>query len=129
VHLARLERDGLPSVLAYTPEPASHLHVADVLLTPVAYIELGVSEPRRRKFRYWLEVDRGTENAQTLRGKCVRYWKANQAWEVGEERRVRYYEIRFWVEPYSEPITHAYAVPDAVGITRRLGWAAWRCVD
>lgn len=78
--LKQLEREGLLSVVVYTPEPASHLNVGGVPLTPDAYIELGLLAPRR-KFLYWLEVDRGTENADTLRGKCSRYWHAFAAWE------------------------------------------------
>lgn len=79
VQLAALEQAGRLAVVGFTPEPASHLTVAGVPLTPDAYVELG--EPvRRLKYRYWLEIDRDTENADTLRGKCVRYWKAYKAW-------------------------------------------------
>jgi hypothetical protein len=34
----------------------------------------------RQKFAFWLEIDRDTENAEVIRGKCVRYWRAYQAW-------------------------------------------------
>lgn len=79
VQLAALEQAGRLAVVGFTPEPASHVTVAGVPLTPDAYVELG--EPvRRLKYRYWLEIDRDTENADTLRGKCVRYWKAYKAW-------------------------------------------------
>lgn len=98
VQLAALERAGRLAVVGFTPEPASHRTVAGVPLTPDAYVELG--EPvRRLKYRYWLEIDRDTENADTLRGKCVRYWKAYKAWDedvfpyvvfvVPDERRRR----------------------------------------
>lgn len=80
VALKVLERGGELAVIDYVPEPASHLNIAGIPLTPDAYIELGQLAPRR-KFRYWLEVDRGTENADTIRGKCSRYWHAYQAWQ------------------------------------------------
>lgn len=79
VHLQRLEQDGACTVITYQPEPASHLNVGGTALTPDAYVELGVHSPRR-KYLYWLEIDRDTENAETIRGKCVRYWRAYQAW-------------------------------------------------
>jgi hypothetical protein len=81
VQLKRLEREGRLTVIVFTAEPASHLTVGSTALTPDAYVELGIHEPRRRKFCYWLEIDRGTENADTIRGKCSRYWRAFQAWE------------------------------------------------
>ena len=49
-------------------------------MTPDAYIELGIPA-LKRKFYFWLEIDRGTENAETLKGKCVRYWRAYQEWD------------------------------------------------
>jgi hypothetical protein len=98
VQLAALEQAGRLTVVGFTPEPASHLTVAGVPLTPDAYAEVG-DPVRRLKYRYWLEIDRDTENADTLRGKCVRYWKAYKAWEedvfpyvvfvVPDERRRR----------------------------------------
>jgi Replication-relaxation len=83
VELKRLERGGEFVVILYTPEPVSHRTVGTTLLTPDAYLELGQIAPRR-KFLYWLEVDRGTENADTIRGKCSRYWRAYNAWPDGE---------------------------------------------
>jgi hypothetical protein len=35
----------------------------------------------RQKFMFWLEIDRSTENSETIRGKCVRYWRAFQSWD------------------------------------------------
>ena len=29
----------------------------------------------------WVEIDRSTESMETIKGKCVRYWRAYQAWE------------------------------------------------
>ena len=80
VQLHGLERRGQCTVITYQTEPGSHLTVAGTALTPDAYVELGVEAPRR-KFTYWLEIDRDTENPETIRGKCVRYWRAYQAWD------------------------------------------------
>lgn len=80
VVLKRLERGGALTVISYQPEPGSHLTVAGNALTPDAYLELGMHSPRR-KYAYWLEIDRDTENSETIRGKCVRYWRAYQAWD------------------------------------------------
>jgi Replication-relaxation len=79
VAFQRLEQCAALTVITYQPEPGSHLTVARTPLTPDAYVELGVHSPRR-KFTYWLEIDRDTENPDTIRGKCVRYWHAFQAW-------------------------------------------------
>jgi hypothetical protein len=38
----------------------------------------------KRKYYFWLEIDRGTENAETLRGKCVRYWRSYSEWDGDE---------------------------------------------
>jgi hypothetical protein len=79
VLLKRLERSGELTVISYDADPASRRTVGDILLTPDAYAELGVLATRQ-KFAFWLEIDRDTENAETIRGKCVRYWRAFQAW-------------------------------------------------
>jgi hypothetical protein len=80
VLLKRLERDGELSVISYEADPASRRTVGDILLTPDAYAEIGVLATRQ-KFAFWLEIDRDTENAEIIRGKCVRYWRAFQSWE------------------------------------------------
>ena len=80
VTLKRLEQSDELTVIAYEPDPASRRTVGDVLLTPDAYVELGVSA-LKLKYRFWLEIDRDTENAETIKGKCVRYWRAFQAWD------------------------------------------------
>lgn len=80
VALHGLERRGALNIITYQPEPGCHLNVAGTPLTPDAYVELGVQQPRL-KFRYWLEIDRDTENPDTIKGKCVRYWRAYQAWQ------------------------------------------------
>lgn len=79
VLLTALERGGELTVISYSADPASRQTVADILLTPDAYVELGVPATQQ-KFMFWLEVDRDTENAEVIRGKCVRYWRAYQAW-------------------------------------------------
>jgi Replication-relaxation len=79
VMLKRLERGGELSILTFYADPASRQTVDDILLTPDAYAELGVLATRQ-KFAFWLEIDRDTENADIIRGKCVRYWRAFQAW-------------------------------------------------
>lgn len=80
VQLQRLELSGECTVITYQPEPASRVQVHGTPLTPDAYVELGVHSPRR-KFAFWLEIDRDTENPDTIRGKCSRYWRAYQAWD------------------------------------------------
>jgi hypothetical protein len=80
VILKRLERSGELAVLTYAADPASRQVVGEILLTPDAYTELGVAATRQ-KFAFWLEIDRDTENAEIIRGKCVRYWRAFQAWD------------------------------------------------
>lgn len=80
VTLKRLEQANELTVIAYEPDPASRRTVGDVLLTPDAYVELGVSA-LKLKYCFWLEIDRDTENAETIKGKCVRYWRAFQAWD------------------------------------------------
>jgi hypothetical protein len=80
VLLKQLERGGELTVLGYEADPASRRTIGDILLTPDAYVEIGVAATRQ-KFAFWLEIDRDTENAEVIRGKCVRYWRAYQAWD------------------------------------------------
>jgi hypothetical protein len=68
------------SVLTYAADPASRRTVGEILLTADAFVELGVAATRQ-KFAFWLEIDRDTENAEIIRGKCVRYWRAFQSWD------------------------------------------------
>jgi hypothetical protein len=79
VLLKQLERSGELSVILYEADPVSRRTVGEILLTPDGYAELGV-HATRQKYSFWLEIDRDTENAETIRGKCVRYWRAYQAW-------------------------------------------------
>lgn len=80
VLLKAMERSGELVVISYQADPASRRTVGDSLLTPDAYVELGIPATRR-KFMFWLEIDRDTENAEVIRGKCVRYWRAFQSWD------------------------------------------------
>ena len=80
VTLKRLEQSGELTVIAYEPDPASRRTIGEVLLTPDAYAELGVPT-LKLKYSFWLEIDRDTENSETIKGKCVRYWRAYQAWD------------------------------------------------
>lgn len=80
VLLKRLERGGEVALLTYEADPASRRTVGQILLTPDAYVELGVLATRQ-KFLFWLEIDRDTENAEVIRGKCSRYWRAYQSWD------------------------------------------------
>jgi hypothetical protein len=80
VMLKQLEQRSDMTVISYQPEPECHRVVATTPLTPDAYVELGL-RARGLKFAYWLEIDRDTENSETLKGKCVRYWRAYQAWD------------------------------------------------
>lgn len=80
VILKRLERGGELTVIRYEADPTSRRTVGDILLTPDAFVELGVAA-LKRKWVFWLEVDLDTENADIIRGKCVRYLRAYQAWD------------------------------------------------
>lgn len=98
VILKRLERGGELTVIRYYADPVSRRTIGDILLTPDAYAEIGVSATRQ-KYAFWLEIDRDTENADIIRGKCSRYWRAYQVWDgevfpyivfvVPDERRRR----------------------------------------
>lgn len=76
VKLKSAEQRGVLEVASYITEPACHVRVGDILLTPDAFVELklGVS---REPLRSWLEVDRGTEHLDKIQEKCERYWKAS----------------------------------------------------
>ncbi|MBP2322632.1 hypothetical protein JOF56_003017 [Kibdelosporangium banguiense] len=74
VALKRVEGSGLLEVVEFVTEPECHKTVGDQLLTPDAYVELN---HRGNKLLSWLEIDRGTEHADKIQEKCVRYWKAS----------------------------------------------------
>jgi hypothetical protein len=80
VILTALARSGSLAVIRYDADPASRQTVGDILLTPDAYTEIGIAATRR-KYSLWLEIDRDTENADIIRGKLSRYWRAYQLWD------------------------------------------------
>ncbi len=57
--LKRLEQAGAVEVVGYKGEDAAYREVGGVKLTPDLFVDFGVSAARRR-FTWWLEVDRGT---------------------------------------------------------------------
>jgi hypothetical protein len=77
--LCEQEQAGALVLLAFEVEPDCHRRVEQVHLTPDAYTEVGFRD-RGVKVAAWLEVDRATEHANVIQAKCVRYWKAYQAW-------------------------------------------------
>lgn len=79
VTLKGAERRGELVVLSYEPEPACHLKQGAVLLTPDAKLDVGLPVQRQRVGAF-LELDRGTERARQIQGKCLRYWEAYQGW-------------------------------------------------
>lgn len=79
VALKHAEHTGELAVLRFETEPDCHRTVGTVELTPDTYAEVGIAA-RRLKFSLYLEVDRGTEKAEVIRGKCARYWQAYQGW-------------------------------------------------
>jgi hypothetical protein len=80
VTLQAAAQQGQLTVIAFTPEPECHETVGGVLLTPDAYLEVGF-RAFGSKVACFVEVDRGTEHADKIQGKCVRYWQAYQRWE------------------------------------------------
>lgn len=101
VRLLGAEQEDTLTLLSFEPEPSCHVAVGSVSLTPDAMTEIGV-RALGIKFRLWLEVDRASEHRRVIQDKCVRYWRAYQAWDgevypfvafvVPDERRRR--EIR-----------------------------------
>jgi hypothetical protein len=76
VKLKTAERAGVLEVASFTTEPACHVRVGGLLLTPDAFVELKLGDGRGSLIS-WLEVDRGTEHLSTIQEKCERYWKAS----------------------------------------------------
>ncbi|WP_162185751.1 replication-relaxation family protein [Lentzea aerocolonigenes] len=76
VKLKTAERQEVFKVVSFTTEPACHVAVGGLLLTPDAFVELKLSDSSERLIS-WLEVDRGTEHLSTIQEKCERYWKAS----------------------------------------------------
>jgi Replication-relaxation len=76
VKLKIVEKAGALEVASFTTEPACHVRVGGLLLTPDAFVELKLGDGGERLIS-WLEVDRGTEHLSTIQEKCERYWKAS----------------------------------------------------
>lgn len=76
VKLKTAERAGALEMASFTTEPACHVKVGGLLLTPDAFVELKLGGSGERLIS-WLEVDRGTEHLSTIQEKCERYWKAS----------------------------------------------------
>jgi protein involved in plasmid replication-relaxation len=85
VQLNQAARGGTFEVLDFQPEPAAHVNIGTIQLTPDAVMQLGFGQRGHGdELAYWLEVDRGTEHADTIQDKCVRYWLAYQRWNPAE---------------------------------------------
>jgi hypothetical protein len=78
VRLVEAERAGTCTILRFDPEP--DVPANGVTLTPDALVDLGYHE-RGMKTSHFLEVDRATEHRETIKDKCVRYWRAYQQWD------------------------------------------------
>lgn len=76
VKLKIAEKRGVLEVCSFNTEPACHVRVGDILLTPDAFVELKLGDAREPLIS-WLEVDRGTEHLDKIQEKCERYWKAS----------------------------------------------------
>ncbi|MBK3559776.1 replication-relaxation family protein [Streptomyces sp. MBT56] len=100
VQVLQAARAGSFELLGFRPEP--RLNVGTNRLTPDALMVLGFGERGSgEEVDYWLEVDRGTEDADDIEDKCVRYWRAYQQWQrddvfpfiffvVPDEQRARF---------------------------------------
>lgn len=74
------ERAGSLTLVGFMPEPACHVVVDGVTLTPDAIVEVGF-RAQRLKLSCFLEVDLGSEHRAVIREKCTRYWRAYQRWQ------------------------------------------------
>ncbi|MFC5290924.1 replication-relaxation family protein [Actinokineospora guangxiensis] len=77
--LKQADQAGGLRLLTFTTEPDCHTSVGAVSLTPDAYVEVG-DPVARLKRSFWLEIDQGTEHADKIRDKCLRYWQGYQRW-------------------------------------------------
>ncbi|MEV6241035.1 replication-relaxation family protein [Lentzea sp. NPDC051838] len=84
----QLEHTGQLALLGFKGEDTAYTDVRDpstgqrIKLTPDAWLDVGVHEPRRR-LELWLEVDRGTEhNSVQIAAKLARYVQAYRAWDT-----------------------------------------------
>jgi len=86
VQLNQASRSGAFEVLDFLTESAAHKKVGTIQLTPDALMTLGFGQRGSGEtLSYWVEVDRGTERAEVIQEKCVRYWNAyDTAWPPDE---------------------------------------------
>lgn len=59
--------------MVFDPEPWCHVQIGQMELKPDAYVDLG-------DYRYWLEMDLGSEYRSQLSAKMARYVKAYEQW-------------------------------------------------
>lgn len=119
VRLREAERTGECVLLAYDPEVFAHATVGHVELKPDAYVRLKTAQGT---YRYFIEVDRGTEWRHQLAGKLRRYTQAFTRWDeptfplvmwsVPDEQRGRLLESV--IKRSDEPGLFAVEVYDAV---------------
>lgn len=75
LYVRLVESEG--ELLAFDPEPYCHVQVGHIEVKPDGYIRLRTSEGT---FRYFIEVDRGTEWRPQLHAKMRRYVQAYNHW-------------------------------------------------
>jgi hypothetical protein len=119
VQLREAERAGECTLLAYDPEVFAHTTVGHLELKPDAYVRVRTPQGT---FRYFVEVDRGTEWRHELAGKLRRYKQAFKQWDeptfplvlwsVPDEQRGRLLESV--VKRSGEPDLFRVALADAV---------------
>ncbi len=77
VRLVEAERAGDLTVLEVAPEPYCHVHLADTVLKPDCSLRIRTT---CGTFRYFLEVDRGTDWRAQLRAKMRGYERGYERW-------------------------------------------------
>jgi len=77
VGLEEGQRAGRLKLLAFDPEPYCHTQLGHLELKPDAYVRLHTDQGT---YRYWIELDRGTEWRPALSAKCRRYVQAYHHW-------------------------------------------------
>lgn len=77
VRLVEAERTGVLRVLDVAPEPYCHVYLDGVVLKPDCYLRLQTSGAT---FRFFVEIDLGTEWRPQLRAKMRTYTRAFERW-------------------------------------------------
>jgi hypothetical protein len=77
VRLVEAERASALTVLGVAPEPYCHVHLADTVLKPDCSLRIRTT---CGTFRYFIEVDRGTEWRPQLRAKMRGYERGYERW-------------------------------------------------